>query len=354
MSDAVEGDDVRSRSHTRRIPGGFVVMVVLVVAFETAMLVVPEYVLSHPPYEHAFMRMKSAMVDDNHDYELLVLGDCAGWAGIRPRRIEEALSVSAYNLCLNADQTFLVSRILLDRYLANCRTPPRLVLIQVSPLTMVGSVGMDFMRLRKGVLPHLRMDNDILDELRPEVQAEYRRHRVLTLVPSLKKQYFFLKEVPWYRTVWTASARSYRECMALHRAENGFFNEDLDPTREPVPTIYGIPPAYRQYEPCRFNIAELNRIIVDLGERGIPVVICTSAVRADEMVFWNEAGVREEQNRVIADAFSGHENVAAIWDLCDIANDPALFVDYVHLCADGADLFTAEISRRLARTRLLE
>lgn len=350
----MEGDAPRSRSRGRRIPRGFLVMLLLVVAFEAAMLVVPEYVLSHPPYEHAFMRMKSGMVDESHDYEMLVLGDCTGWASIRPRRIEEALSVSSYNLSLNADQTFLVSRILLDRYLANCRTPPRLVLIQVSPLTMVGSAGMDFMRLRKGVLPHLRMDKDILDELRPEVLADYRKHRLLTLVPSLKKQYFFLKEVPWYRTVWTASAKSYRDCMALHRAENGFFNEDLDPTRERIPEIYGIPNRYKRYPPCEFNIKELQKIIHTLGERGIPVVICTSAVRADEMVFWNESGVREKQNAVISDAFSGHDNVAAIWDLCDIANDPFLFVDYVHLCADGADLFTAEISRRLAESGLLE
>jgi len=329
-------------------------MCVMVVAFEAAMHVIPEHVLSHPPYEHAFMRMKSGMVDDAHDYDLLVLGDCTGWAAIRPRRIEEALSVSAYNLSINADQTFLVTRVLLDRYLANCRTPPRLVLIQVSPLTLIGDVGMDFMRLRKGVLPHLRMDRDILDELRPEVLAEYRRHRLLTIVPSLKKQYFFLQEVPWYRTVWTASAQTYRECMALHRAENGFFNEDLDPTRERIPEIFGIPKAYKKYPPSKFNIEQLNKIIETLGDRGIPVVICTSAVRADEMVFWNKSGVRQKQYAVISDAFSGHENIAAIWDLCDVASDPALFVDYVHLDADGADIFTAEIARRLAADSMLE
>ena len=116
------------------MPQGFLLAMVMILAFEVFVSRIPEYKLLDPPYEQAMLAIKGELVEKPNSFDIIVLGDCTGWSAIKPLEIEHSLRKTVFNLAVNGAQTYLMSYVLMNRYLANCTQKPELVVMQVSEI----------------------------------------------------------------------------------------------------------------------------------------------------------------------------------------------------------------------------
>jgi hypothetical protein len=331
----------------RRVPRGFLLLLILILAFEVCVLLLPDYVLSTPPYSTAFMRWKGSVVDDKNEFDLLLLGDCMGWAGFRPVVFEELSGLNVFNMAVDVEQTYLMTYVLLSRYLKNCRTPPKLVLFQVSAHSLLAQeLSMNRKRLRSAVLPYFRVDSDFLDELLPSVQRDYAHYRVLTIVPSLKKQFFFYNRPPWYVTAWSSSRAKYDHFMDYHLSEKGFFNEDLDPLKKPVSLVTSIPKEMQSFRVCEGNLKYFHKIMDLLENHNTAVVVCSSPIREDEAVLWDACDLENRLNELIKVNIHMHKNVLGYWNMWRSVTNIECYADHFHLNLSGANLYTEQLAAR--------
>lgn len=329
------------------------VFLILVMIFEGVLFLIPEYVLLSVPYGHEAMRIKGEEAERENNYDIIISGDCTGWAGIRPLILEKHLDIRAYNFSVDVEQTYLINYILLKRYLANCSKRPELVILQLSPISLLGRYYMDMETLRGSILPYFRVDSDLLDEitmLEMEPPFHYLPYRILSMLPSFKKQYalrrgpgnIILKIHSFNRSAYDGYLNSFRE-------EKGFFNEDMDPTKEIVKEITEIPPEYRRFALSSYNCYYIDKILSLLNKEKIPTVVCLTPVRSDEMKIWSEYNLREQLDNLLRPKMDEYENVLAFWDMADIASNPKYFADRVHLNLTGATIFTDELADRIEK-----
>jgi hypothetical protein len=328
------------------IPKGFLVGAVLVVIFESLLSLVPEYALTEPPYEQQALRLKGELVDRGNDFDLIMLGGCTGWAAMRPLILERELEVTAYNLSVNGAQTFLMSYVLLTRYLKNCIRKPDVVVVELSASSLLYSYGMNLVALRDFILPWFRLDADFTNELSPSLRRECFKLQLLHLIPSFKYQYFLKKDL-WFLKMWQASDDAFEWYGRFYREEKGFYNEELDPEKRRVETIRDIGRNYRDYALSEHNLLYIAKIIAALSRAGIKVVVCTEPVRDDEMQVWKRYNLRERLNATIGSLVSGYDNVVLFCDLRDAASNPGYFVDSAHLNSTGAELYTRALAREI-------
>ncbi len=347
-----------SKLKSRNLPWGFFIFLLLAGTFEITLQCIPERSLLTVPYGQEAMRIKGEEAEKTGGYDILITGDCTGWAGIRPALLEARLGKSAYNFSVDVDQTYLINYILLKRYLNGGARKPELVILQLSPISLLGNHFMDLERLRNYVFPYFRADRDLLAEiglLKLAPPFRYLPFRLLSLLPSFRKQYALRKGLPDI----IARARRFREneyagYLKKYRRGKGYFNEDLDPTKEKVEVITDIPPEYKRFQVSSYNCYYIDRILSLLHENGIPAVVCLSPVRSDEMEIWKRFDLHDRLLGFLRPKMKEYDNVAAFWDLSGVASDPKYFADRVHLTFDGASVFTEELAERIRDTEVLE
>ena len=246
----------------------------------------------------------------------------------------------------------MINYIILKRYIANCSKKPELVILQLSPISLMGKHYMDMKALRSSILPYFRVDSDILDEiaiLEMEPPFHYLTFRLLSMIPSYNKQ-FALRRGPRYiiSNIRAFSRTVYDNYLQFYRDEKGFFNEDMDPTKEIVAEITDVPPEYRLFALSSYNCHYIDKILSLLREEEIPTVVCLTPVRSDEMKIWARYNLRERLNNLLRPKMEEYDNVLAFWDMTVIASNPQYFADRVHLTLRGATIFTEELAKRIS------
>jgi hypothetical protein len=335
----------------RNLPSGFIIFLLLALIFEGILFCIPEYMLLSIPYGRESVRFKGEMAERENSYDIIISGDCTGWAGIRPLVLEERLDISAYNFSVDVAQTYMINYIVLARYLSNCARKPELVILQLSPISLLGNHYLDMDALRSSIFPYFRVDSDLLKEiaiLEMESPFHYLTFQVLSSIPSFKKQYA-LRRGPWHIfSLLRAFRRTvYEKYLNFYRDEKGFFNEDMDPTKEIVAEITDVPPEYRLFARSSYNCHYIDKILSLLREEEIPTVVCLTPVRSDEMKIWARYNLRERLNNLLRPKMEEYDNVLAFWDMTDIASNPQYFADQAHLTLRGATIFTEELAKRI-------
>lgn len=318
----------------------------LVALFETLLFFVPEYALTDAPYEQLALKVKGDLVDQANDFDLIILGGCTSWAAIRPLILEKELNITAFNFSVNGAQTYLMSYVLLTRYLKNCIRKPELVVVELSASSLFYRYGMNLVALRDFILPWFRLDADFTGELSPSLRRECVKLKLLNVIPSFKYQYF-LKKDRWFFRIWQATSEEYEWYRTFYREEKGFYKEELDPGKRRVEKIRNIGGNYRGYELSEHNLLYIDKILSALSQAGIKVVVCTEPVRDDEMFIWKQYNLRERLNATMRSLVSRFDNVVLFCDLRDIASDPGYFVDSAHLNSSGAELYTRALAREI-------
>lgn len=334
------------------IPKGFLIFLMLVFVFETFVYFIPEYAMFNAPYEHVQMRMKGECVDKENKYDVIILGDCKGWAGIRTTTLEEALSVTGYNLSVNVRQSYLIAYIMLTRYLRKCVEKPTLVILQVSANSLLREQNMDFIRFKEYILPYFRVDADLMNELPTRLKFECYTYSLLTRLPSLKRQYF-LRNKLWPVKIFNSDRALYQKYLAFFEKEKGYYSEDLDPSTQRVEVIKDIPERYKKFLLSEYNLFYIKKILLLLKTHHINVVICTSPVRNDELRIWDRYNVRENLNSVLV-RLSRDYNARAFWDMSHIASNEEYFVDDMHLNDKGAAIYTKELALKIKNADIFQ
>jgi len=318
----------------------------LVVLFETLLAFVPEYALTEAPHEQLALQIKGELVDRENNFDLIILGGCTSWAAIRPLLLEKELNINAFNLSVNGAQTFLMSYVLLTRYLKNCSNKPELVVVELSASSLFYPYGMNLVALRDYIIPWFRLDSDFTSELSSSLRRECFKLKLLNLLPSFNYQYFLKKDL-WFLKLWRATSEEYEWYKAFYREEKGFYKEELDPGKRGVKKIRGIGGNYQRYELSEHNFLYIDKILAALSQAGIKVVVCTEPVRDDEMLIWERYNLRERLNATIRALVSRFDNVVLFCDLRDSASDPRYFVDSAHVNSKGAELYTRALAQEI-------
>ncbi len=337
----------------RLIPKGFLIFLILAILFEGTVYFLAEHGLLENNYEAIQLRLKGRAVDKKNNYDVIMLGDCAGWAGIRPIIFEKILPLTSYNFSINVAQTYLMSYIMLSRYLRNCGNKPKLVILQISGMAFLGKHDMDLdsYSLRRDILPYFRVDYDIVNEFLEGKKFESFGYRLLTMLPSLREQYFF-KEllcpseiIKFYRLRQSGNVK-----LKLLEDEKGFFNQDLYKTgSKQKKDIKDIKDAFKFFNISQHNLSYIEKILSLLSKYQIKAIICTTPVQSDELVIWENYNVRRKLNYALEMFARRYNNIIAVWDMSDIASDKQYFFDQVHLNSRGADLYTNELASKIKR-----
>jgi hypothetical protein len=234
----------------------------------------------------------------------------------------------------------------MNRYLANCTQKPELVVLQVSASAIFYIWGMNPLALNSYILPWFRVDRDFMQELSIPMRQVCYKYKVVQLIPSLKNQ-FFLKKGFWLPRLWRSSRSEFDRYINYHREQKGFFNEDLDPTKQRIEKVADIGEHFKQFSISEFNMTYIHKILETLARRDIKVIVCLTPVRDDEMRIWAQYNLREKLNNKIAELIKPYSNVIAFWDMQSIASDPKYFVDLYHLDSKGAIIYSAELSKKI-------
>jgi hypothetical protein len=328
------------------MPTGFLLALVMVIAFELCIGMIPEYKLFDPPYEHAALALKGELVDKPQNFDVIVLGDCTGWSAIKPLEIENKLHKTAFNLAVNGAQTYLMSYVLVKRYLANCTRKPELVILQVSASAFFYLWGLNPDALNNYILPWFRVDDDFMQELSAPMRQVCYKYKILQLIPSLKNQ-FFLRKGFWLPRLWRSNRAEFDKYISYYREQKGFYNEDLDPTKQQVKSITDIGETFKKFKVSDFNLTYIKKILETLSYNNIKVIVCLTPVRDDEMLIWNQYNLRAKLNTEIRELLSPYQNIIAFWDMQSVASEPKYFVDWSHLSSTGASLYTNELTNRI-------
>ncbi len=333
------------------MPGGFLVFLLLALIFEGTLFLIPGYVLLSVPYGRESVRLKGEEADRANNYNIIISGDCTGWAGIRPLLLDKRLNIQSYNFSVDVAQTYMINYLILKRYLANCSRKPELVVFQLSPISLLGRHYLDLKRLRRSILPYFRVDSDLLTEIaraKMEPPFLYLSHQILSLIPSYQKQ-FALRRGPWFiiSQIRNYDRSIYDDYLKFYRDKKGFFNEDMDPTKETVAEITDIPPEYQSFSLSPYNCYYIDKILSLLDENNIPTVLCLTPVRSDEMKIWSRYHLRERLDNLLRSKAEEYDNVLAFWDMADVVSDPKYFADRVHLKFAGATILTEELAKRI-------
>ena len=330
------------------IPRGFILALGMIIVFECCLAFVPKHKMSDPPYEQEALAIKGRLVDSANGFNALVVGDCTGWAAIKPLTLESKLGCTVFNLCVNGAQTYLMSYILLKRYLANCHRPPDTVILQLSANTLLYLYGMNDIALKDYILPWFRMDDDFIEELNPDLRRLCLKYQILKTIPSFRNQ-FFLKKKGWFLKLFQPTRNKYERIIRYYHEQKGFYNEDFDPGKRKIDQITDIGENYKQFIVSEFNLSYIHKILKLLEEKEIRVVVCTSPVRNDELRIWKEYRLRPRLMNFARNQVRPFGNVAAFWDLSDAASNPNNFVDKIHLNEAGAEKYSRVLAEKIKR-----
>ncbi|MFC1577175.1 DUF1574 family protein [Candidatus Omnitrophota bacterium] len=337
-----------SISNFKDIPREYILVILLITIFEVSLCFLPEYKTFDKPYGYAALKLKGEIADSENSYELIILGDCTGWAGIRPRVLEKDLSITAFNLSTNVEQTYLTQYILLKRYLQNCLKKPKLVILQLSGNSLTGKNSIDFNALRSHILTHFRMDSDFLGEFSAEMRHKSNIFKMMCMIPSIRYQYFFRKKT-WLKNIWENNREDYERYRNIYVYERGFFNENLDPNKSNVEKITDIGKDLKMFNVSDHNIRYIKKIIRLLDESGIKTLVCVSPVRNDAMVLWDKYEVSKKLEETIKEMLDGYGSDIIFLGSSDIAYDKKYFIDALHLNEEGANIFTHRLAEKIEK-----
>lgn len=339
-----------SISNFKFIPKELFIFLALVIVFESFVYSIPVYMLPGATYDGIQMRLKGERADKKNNFDVIIIGDCKGWAGIRPITLEKVLPVTAYNFSVNVDQTYMMSYIMLRRYLKNCEKAPKLVILQVSTISLLGKNDLDLGKLKTAILPYFRVDSDFIKELSTWLRFKFYLNRLLLSLPSLHKQ-FFLREILWPVKVFHPDRVKFEKYLDSIEAEKGFFNEDLAHAKKRLEKIEDIPEYYKEFSLSRHNLSYIEKILSLLSENRINVIMCTAPVRSDELAIWSKYQIKDKLNSMLVSLSSKYNNLL-FWDFSNICPDLEYFVDINgHLSCEGADIFTNELAKKIKESR---
>lgn len=333
------------------MPKGFLLALLLIFGFESFIAMIPEYKLLDPPFEKSALALKGDLVDKPNSFNIIILGDCTGWSAIKPLEIEKELHKTAINLAVNGAQTYLMSYILLKRYLSNCRKTPELVILQLSANSMFYIWGMNPDALNYHILPWFRVDDDFIHELSRPMQWVCFKNKLLQVLPSLRNQ-FFLQKGFWLPRVWKSDRTEFDKYMSYYREQKGFYNQDLDPNKKKIEKIEDIGENFKHFTISEFNMNYIKKILQVLSHHDIKVIVCLTPIRDDEMSIWTQYNLRERLNNKISELIKPYSNVIAFWDMQSIASDPKYFIDWSHLDSMGAIIYTNELVKKIKSLEL--
>jgi len=330
----------------KALPTGFFLALAMVLAFEVLVGGIPEYKLLTPPYEQNMLALKGELVDKPNSFDIIVLGDCTGWAAIKSLELDQQLHKTTFNLATNNAQTYLVSYVLLKRYLSNCTRKPELVILQLSANAVFYIWGMNPDALNYHILPWLRMDADFMDEITVAQRWLCYKNRLQRMIPSLKNQ-FFLKKGFWPLRIRKANKNEFDRYLRYYREQKGYNNKDIDPTTQHIEHIADIGDHFKQFSVSKFNMTYIQKILGTLARNNIKAIVCLAPVRDDEMRIWDQYNLRPRLNNKLCEVLGAYHNVIAFWDMQSVASDPKYFIDWYHVNNRGAIIFTTELSKRI-------
>jgi len=334
-------------SNFKHLPQGFLIFLLLAIIFESFILFLPDSILFDPPYEQSCIKMKADATEGKHRFDIIVLGDCAGLSSIRATILENILELKAYNLSVIAVQTYLMSYILLKRYLQSGTQKPQMVVLQLSANTLLNlDLNMEFPQLKKSVLPYFRMDQDLLAELKEPVKAAFFRYRLISVLPSVRRQ-FFLQRYGWFTEIGTTNRKLYLKCLQMHAFEKGFFNADLRDQERTTAKMTKISRHKKEFNVSPHNLKYIKRILQTLDAQDINTIVLLSPVREDELALWKKYNLRERLNSAVLSLIEPYTNIKAFWDMTEIPTERILFSDEFHLNNAGASIHTRTLAGKI-------
>ncbi|OGI18492.1 MAG: hypothetical protein A3B68_07035 [Candidatus Melainabacteria bacterium RIFCSPHIGHO2_02_FULL_34_12] len=328
------------------IPKGFLIFLVFVLAFEAFIYFLPPYLALRPPYGSAYLKLKEQILDKKNDFDLIIFGDCTSWTGIKPVLLNKELSVSSYNFSVNEAHTYLMSYLFLKRYLSNCTKKPKIVILSISPNSLLGNHKVDLNQLNKEILPYFDTKLDLMNELNNNLKIQLIKHRILTLIPSIKKQ-FILKERFQDLYKYCSNPNASYSFIEYFKSARGFYDENLNRHKSTIKKAAHVRKSYKSFTVSEYNLLYMEKMLSLLAEQNIEVIVCTNSVRADEMKMWNAYDLKNKLFELINLKLKPHKNVIAILDMLDAASDKDNFADEIHLNSNGATIYTNELASRL-------
>lgn len=329
------------------MPKGCFLFVLMVLAFEGFLWIIPEYKFERPPYEATALRLKSEMADSAGAFDVIVLGDCTGWTGIRPTILQSKLGCSVYNFCVTVAQTHLVSHVLLNRYLKQSSSLPRLVVFQISPLSFLGRHTIDAEQAKVKIAPYFRMDADLIEELPAAAKGDVFRLHFLSMVPSIKVNTVY-QNSRWYKIIRRDNRREYDSILKFFNEEHGFFVlDEMDANGNPM-SDNRMDDTSLPFVVSSHNLIYFRKILTLLSNRHVPVLVCASAIRSDiYRDLQSRDNIPDRLNDFIRRELAPFPNVVAFEDMSRIASEMEYFRDHVHLSQKGADVFSEELGTRI-------
>jgi hypothetical protein len=288
------------------------------------------------------------MVEEKNSFDVIILGDSAGWADIRPNVLEEKLALKTYNLSVNLMQSHLMSYVLLKRYLAHCVHKPKYIIIQVSSLSLLCNLRLTQNILTEYILPYTSFSFDLLRELPPDLRFFYMKMNLLNLVPSIKNQFIFQSGDTLKRALSPNHfKKSYDMYMKSYSDEKGYFNESLGRANAGVQEVKEVPDDIQHLDMSSFNTQYVKKILQLLNEHQIDVILTLNPVRTDVFRLWSQYSLEEKLQKIMDELCREYSIFLCIRNMQDLVYSNDLFVDNYHLSAEGADFFTEFLSAQI-------
>ena len=323
-------------------PGGLFVCLGLIVLFETAVALLPEFLIFDPPYEQKAMELKAETVEKHNAYDVLILGDSFAWAGVIPEIIDRKLSVETYNLALNSQQTYLMNYILLKRYIKNCEKKPKLVIMVITASSLTWSDRLSLSDIKDFILPYIRHKSEFLNELDLSTRLSVTKYLLLTTVPSIKRQYIFRDNI--FKRV--RNKKLYEKHIEEYKRYKGYMFNPAVPKNNGI-DVEDIVDRVKYFQLSQLNTVYLLRILDLLEKNGIQTVLVGQSVRAELNQWFEEYGIYEKVEDFIEKISSPFGNVLPYLPMHDVAGNPALYKDETHLSYEGAALYTQILTQRI-------
>lgn len=333
-----------SISSSRKLPRGFLWALLLIAAFEAAVALIPPYVAEKVPYEMSMLRWKNRVASTGGNNDVMILGDCFTWAGVKPSVLERELDTSSVNMATNLAQTYLSSYLFLERYLSAPGEPPEFVLIGLSPWSLTYAPALDRDYYDRFLFPVVGARVDALREL-PIRTAAGAVVRALS-PPSIRMQYF-LRQHNWPVKIVRADRRGYAELMSLFERGGGWFDESWDPGKRPVEEVTEVSEDVAAFRLSPLNSHYLERMLDLCESRNIPVVLCSLAVRGDRKRIWERYGVEGKMEEYISRLSSAHPCVKEFLNMTDAVPDKSYYADDYHLNERGATKYTKALCKEI-------
>jgi hypothetical protein len=259
------------------------------------------------------------------DYQILILGDSSIQFSVKAYQLQQLTGLSAYNLAGFGSHTLLMQYCWFSNYLENVTAKPKVVVFGILPWTLALPEIIDFRRYSYD----------------RRCTAEFTKwhgylQTALSIIPSLQHRFFARTLIHDRDPAWGPTAEEQATMRQTLKEQQGYYN--YKPQHRWNPTTEA---KWSQDIP-RFQISPLNQEyflrILDLAQQSKSKTFVVVGIAPGRTV--------PEYNKFLEKLPALYPGLQLI-DPSEILNSPALYYDYMHLNAEGAELLTRFVAEQV-------